>query len=58
MAAGVLNNIAAGTLKDTKVVIDHSAIPGFVKLLASPFDFVKEERHLLNIMIFFSAAES
>ncbi|XP_061993267.1 UDP-glycosyltransferase 88F4-like [Rosa rugosa] len=30
-------------LKDTKVVIDHSAMPGFVKLLALPFDFVKEE---------------
>ncbi|KAK9218747.1 hypothetical protein WN943_007384 [Citrus x changshan-huyou] len=42
-AAWVLKNIAYGTSEDTKVVIDHGAVPIFVKLLASPRDNIREK---------------
>ncbi|PWA52213.1 serine/threonine-protein phosphatase PP1(5.9) [Artemisia annua] len=36
-------NIAFGTSENTKVVIDHGAVPIFVKLLASLSDNVREQ---------------
>ncbi|KAG9441408.1 hypothetical protein H6P81_017262 [Aristolochia fimbriata] len=42
-SAGVLCSITSGTSENAKLVVDHGAVPSFVKLLGSPCDEIREQ---------------
>ncbi|XP_020591450.1 importin subunit alpha-like [Phalaenopsis equestris] len=42
-AGWILTNVASGTSEQTRVVVDHGAVPKFVQLLSSPSDEVREQ---------------
>merc|ERR1719424_1494333 len=42
-AAWVLTNIASGTAEQTRVVVEHGALPSFVMLLRSPSDDLRKQ---------------
>jgi importin subunit alpha-6/7 len=48
VAAWILAHIAGGTSENTKVVIDHGAVPLLVTLMSSPSVDVRNEVYFLH----------